>query len=1433
MRSNGLYDFMTVIESRDKNNRKVFTPAFEINSKTKDLMIRGKKFYAIYNYKTNMWETDITVAMELIDEVTATYVRNKVGDALMNDPDYSPIVKRIVDTINGLSKKFRNFVEVDMEDRWNSLNQKVKWCNSEIKREDYISYVLPYPLVEGPITYFKKLMDRLYLPDEAKKICWMIGALLCGDQGKIQKFFVFFGDPGTGKSTIIDKVIVETLLGGYDSPYTSKFTADALISGQDSFGTDFLSTDPIFAYDDDADLSRVNSKTTLNMIVSHERVRVNAKYSRIVWMNPKCFLVCGTNDPVQLSQRSGFIRRLIDIRPTGELLSTDEYDECINQLQFEKSGIAWYCMEVYRKLGKNHYNHYIPEDMLYRTDPFHNFVKDYYSELCDGITLSNSYDLYELYCNKSNLKSVMPKYKFRDNLRLYFEEYGDHTDANGKVIERFFSGFKKEKIGIKDEEAKPVQAPTAEVPKTGWLHFDCTESLFDISFSNRPAQYAKDDGTPKLAWNNVTSVLADIDTSALHWVKVPDDVIVIDLDIKDENGNKSYSKNLEAANKFPPTYAELSKSGSGIHLHYIWTGGDPDEVSRLYGENIEVKVFKGNSALRRQLTKCNDFPIAELSSGLPLKGAKKTVIDWDGFKNERILRAMIIKNLNKEYHQFTKPSIDYINDLLKKAYESGATYDVRDMQQKIFDFALQSHNKADYCIDKVTYMHFCSKDIEDAEKNAKELVNKEDKDRPIIFLDIESFGAGKDPVKEPALLVICWKYAGEDQPVIKMINPKPDEVASLFRLYNVIGFNNRDYDNHICYARMCGYTIDECNKLSRKMIESDDPGVKRSCKFKEAYGISYTDVYDFAASHNKMSLKKWEIKLGIHHQENSIPWDKPAPMNRWDEIADYCANDVRATEAVFNYIHSDFVAREILADLSGLTVNDTTNQHTTAILTAGIEDPQSNYIYTKLGEMRWEDGSLVFPGYEYDPRGIDRSRYTPGVKVVSGKSIYRGVDPGEGGRKIGYPGMYSNVALLDVASMHPHSAIKLNIFGDEITRRYEALVEGRVAIKHGDYDKAVEILKVLGKDLSKYFTGTDEEIAANTAGLADAIKTAANSVYGLTSASFNNKLRDPRNIDNIVAKYGALFMVNLENDLKNLGCKVVHISTDSCKVADATPEIINYIQEYGKRYGYTFEFEAFIEKMTLVNEAVYIAKFADEETCLNRFNYIPSDNKKAVKKGKMWDATGKQFAVPYVYKTLFSHEPIIFEDMCETFNVKEGAIYLDYNETLPDVSMLEEALKKYLKSVRDMSECRNTLSTATDPDEIEKYNKKFATAERAYNKTLLYFRETLGASNEIDKDLLVDMVYEAIAKGHDYHFVGRVGQFTPVRQGCGSAEMVCIRDDRENTTSPSGSKGYRWLESDTVKASKQNYIDKEYYRSLVDKASDSIAEYGDLEWFLS
>ena len=445
-------------------------------------------------------------------------------------------------------------------------------------------------------------------------------------------------------------------------------------------------------------------------------------------------------------------------------------------------------------------------------------------------------------------------------------------------------------------------------------------------------------------------------------------------------------------------------------------------------------------------------------------------------------------------------------------------------------------------------------------------------------------------------------------------------------------------------------------------------------------------------------MKKWEIELDSHHQELGLPWDLPVSEELWPKVAEYCVNDVVATEAVWNARQQDFIAREILADISGLSVNDTTNKHTTRLIVGTDPNPQSKFLYTDL--------STIFPGYKFE----------------FGKSTYKGEEVGEGGYVYSEPGMYKEVALLDIASMHPNSAINLNIFGP-YTKNFKELVQARIFIKHGDYDEAGKLFD--GK-LKPYLKDKDQ---AKT--LAYALKIAINSGYGLTAAKFENKLRDPRNIDNIVAKRGALFMVDLKEAVQKRGYTVAHIKTDSIKIPNADDEIIEFVQEFGKKYGYTFEHEATYDRLCLVNDAVYIAKD---------------------KADGHWTATGTQFQVPYVFKTLFSHEPIIFKDKCETKTVT-SALYLDMNENLGE-----------------------------------------------------------------DK--------------HDYHFVGRAGQFCPIKPGCGGGLLMREKDGKYYAAG--GTKGYRWLESEEVKnLGKEDDIDIKYYLDLVDDAVAAISEYGDFEWFIS
>lgn len=626
-----------------------------------------------------------------------------------------------------------------------------------------------------------------------------------------------------------------------------------------------------------------------------------------------------------------------------------------------------------------------------------------------------------------------------------------------------------------------------------------------------------------------------------------------------------------------------------------------------------------------------------------------------------------------------------------------------------------------------------------------------------------------------------------------MINPTPTEIEELMR-FRLVGFNCRRYDNHILYARLMGYTNEQLYNLSTKIINGS-----ANCFFGEAYNVSYTDVYDFSSK--KQSLKKFEIELGIHHQELGLPWDKPVPEELWTKVAEYCDNDVIATEATFNARKADFTARQILADVAGMSVNDTTNSLTTKIIFGNNRKPQDQFNYRFMGdESQIFDPNADLPftmGLEdYDEfTQFDKNHRPifPGYTFEGGKSVYRGEEVGEGGYVYSEPGMYSNIALLDIASMHPSSIVAEELFGPEYTKRFNEILQARIAIKHKDFDKAK---KMLGGALAKYLT--DENAAAD---LAQALKIAINSVYGLTSAGFENPFRDNRNKDNIVAKRGALFMVNLKHAVQSQGFTVAHIKTDSIKIPDATPEIIKFVTEYGKLYGYNFEHEATYDRMCLVNDAVYIARYATVEKCCDLYgkNYIDSAKdicKENKKHPYAWTATGTQFQIPYVFKTLFSKENIEFEDMCETKSVT-SSLYLDMNEALPDVSALEAERDKLWKQITDSKRMTEPM-----PTECER----------------------------------VEELTDEIAKGHDYHFIGKVGQFCPIKPGCGGG--ILLRETENKKTgekgyaAATGSKGFRWLESEMVKQlDKQGDIDRGYYNNMVDEAVKSLSVYGDFERF--
>ena len=1219
-----MLDFLIIASKKNRYGEieKIF-PKFKV-TKSKDLMIRGGDFYAVWNEETHLWSPDENDAIDIIDnEIEDFYLKNKDHCA----PNVS--VAYMWDSDSGSIDRWHKYCQKQMRDYYKNLDEKIIFNGGIPRKTDYASHILPYDICEGDISAYDELIGTLYSEEERRKFEWAIGSIIAGESKHIQKFIVFYGSAGTGKSTVMN------LIGKLFEDYCCSFVSKDLASANASFALEPFSKNPLVAIEHDGDLSRIESNTRLNSLISHEAMTVNEKFKRQYTNRFNAFLFIGSNKPVKITDaKSGLIRRLIDVSPTGNKVPVRDYNRLVAAMDFELGAIAQHCLDIFLE-DPGAYDNYVSENMIGATNDFFNFVVDNYLIFSEQeeMSLTQAWKLYRVWAEDANVGYSMNKRVFKEELKNYYKEFIDHTGGKWNVYKGF--DFSKFETGaqVKEDLTKEL----IDIPE--WLQLKEQHSLLDDFLADSPAQLSTRNGTPARPWAEVTTTLKDIDTSKEHYTLCPEKLITIDFDKKNVSGEKDFMLNVEAASKWPKTYAELSKGGSGLHLEYLYSG-DVKELAALFGDDVEIKTFPEGSraALRRRVSKCNDIPIATLSGGLPKKERKPMkMVNVEQIKSVQGLRKLIQRNLNKEIHGNTTQSVSFIKKILDDAYNSDLVYDISDMRNNVLAFAAGSTHQADTCLKMVGQMKF---------KSATDLdtvIAKTDTESIVIF-DCEVF---------PNVLFVNWKIYGEGKKMVHMINPSPEEVAALFKM-KLVGFNCRKYDNHILYARSLGWNNEPIYDLSQRIIKAGKGELGPF--FGEAYDISYMDLYDIASK--KQSLKKWEIEMGVTHMELGLPWDKPVPEELWQKVSDYCDNDVISTEALYNYIPGDIIAREILAELAGGSVSNTNNSLSQRLIFGNDKNPQVQFNYRHLGEQpegpsfTWKDVECYANGeLPYKPEG---KVWFPGYCFVNGKSTYRDVDGtldeagdekvvGEGGYVYAVPGFYGNIRTQDVASMHPSSIIAEELFGPYYTKRFKDLKQARVHLKHYEVDKLADLFD--GK-LMKFFEGlTGDALKKRCKEVAAALKIVINSVYGLTSAKFKNAFRDERNIDNIVAKRGALFMIDLKNYVLSQGFKVAHIKTDSIKVPDITDEMIQKIRRFGECYGYTFETEADYEKLCLVNDAVYICK-------------------ERVKDGYEWHATGKQFAVPYVFKKLFSKEEIQFEDLCETREVKNSAIYLDYNENL-------------------------------------------------------------------------------------------------------------------------------------------------------------------------
>lgn len=497
-----MLDFLVIATRSGKRGIIEIYPKFIIK-KSSDLMIRGGDFYAIWIEERGLWSTDEQDAVDLIDRELDRYAEE---NCKRFDDNYR--VMHMWDAETGMIDTWHKYCQKQMKDQFHMLDEKLIFSNSKTGKKDYASKMLNYPLEQGEANSYDKLMSVLYSPAERHKIEWAIGSVVSGDSKRLQKFMVLYGAAGTGKSTVLN--IIQQLFDGY----YSVFDAKALGSSSNAFALEAFKTNPLVAIQHDGDLSRIEDNTRLNSLVSHELMTVNEKFKSTYANRFKAFLFMGTNKPVRITDaKSGLIRRLIDVSPTGDKVEPNEYKTIMKHIPFELGPIAYHCQEVYLE-DPAYYDGYIPIAMLGASNDFYNYIVDSYPVFKreDGTSLKAAWEMYKTYNEEAKVSYPLSQRAFKEELKNYFHDYTERFSMeDGTRVRSYYSGFRTEKF----EEQTIIDKPE---PTTRLIQFDGTVSAFDKDCADCPAQYATSKETPSQKWEKVTKTLSQLDTSKLHYI---------------------------------------------------------------------------------------------------------------------------------------------------------------------------------------------------------------------------------------------------------------------------------------------------------------------------------------------------------------------------------------------------------------------------------------------------------------------------------------------------------------------------------------------------------------------------------------------------------------------------------------------------------------------------------------------------------------------------------------------------------------------------------------------------------------------------------------------------------------------------------------------------------------------------------------------------
>lgn len=154
-----MMDFLKIYARPTKRGVEVY-PVFVVKT-SRDLMVRGRDFYAVWNEETGLWSKDENDLMAYVDSKVQEEVEKQKA---MNEGSVYGLYMWNSDS--GIIDKWHRYVQHQMRDHYHALDEKVIFADQKTKKTDYASHKLPYSMAKGSIASYDEIMSTLYKPEE-------------------------------------------------------------------------------------------------------------------------------------------------------------------------------------------------------------------------------------------------------------------------------------------------------------------------------------------------------------------------------------------------------------------------------------------------------------------------------------------------------------------------------------------------------------------------------------------------------------------------------------------------------------------------------------------------------------------------------------------------------------------------------------------------------------------------------------------------------------------------------------------------------------------------------------------------------------------------------------------------------------------------------------------------------------------------------------------------------------------------------------------------------------------------------------------------------------------------------------------------------------------------------------------------------------------